>query len=196
MFETFRDGLDNIKLVIDALLSLPPTSVNNETTFSRTKLSKGKRRGHLKTDTLKDLIQVEIETANVEQFDPKLDGNCSFKIIFLSAWQKKLDNISSKLNLFLFTYFQYLLSSVHCIIVCLLKHILNVLCIFSHAVKLFQDKVLISLSFLFDYILVWIIVNLIKISDKHCLFFLNNLYCFRLPLQTEEGELAIPDHHG
>ncbi|CAG2252140.1 unnamed protein product [Mytilus edulis] len=73
VFETFRDGLDNIKLVIDALLSLPPTSVNNETTFSRTKLSKGKRRGHLKTDTLKDLIQVEIETANVEQFDPKLD---------------------------------------------------------------------------------------------------------------------------
>ncbi|XP_076116020.1 uncharacterized protein LOC143083720 isoform X3 [Mytilus galloprovincialis] len=73
VFETFRDGLDNIKLVIDALLSLPPTSVNNETTFSRTKLSKGKRRGHLKTDTLKDLIQVEIETANVEQFNPKLD---------------------------------------------------------------------------------------------------------------------------
>ncbi|CAG2231771.1 unnamed protein product [Mytilus edulis] len=65
VFETFRDGLDNIKLVIDALLSLPPTSVNNETTFSRTKLSKGKRRGHLKTDTLKDLIQVEIETANM-----------------------------------------------------------------------------------------------------------------------------------
>ncbi|XP_076081027.1 zinc finger protein 862-like isoform X2 [Mytilus galloprovincialis] len=73
VFETFRDGLDNIKLVIDALLSLPPTSVNNETIFSRTKLSKGKRRGHLKMDTLKDLIQVEIETANVEQFDPKLD---------------------------------------------------------------------------------------------------------------------------
>ncbi|XP_076083792.1 uncharacterized protein LOC143054653 isoform X3 [Mytilus galloprovincialis] len=76
VFETFRDGLDNIKLVIDALLSLPPTSVNNETTFSRTKLSKGKMRGHLKTDTLKDLIQVEIETANVEQFDPKLDDDC------------------------------------------------------------------------------------------------------------------------
>ncbi|CAG2223574.1 unnamed protein product [Mytilus edulis] len=73
VFETFRDGLDNIKLVIDALLSLPPTSVNKETTFSRIKLSKGKRRGHLKTDTLKDLIQVEIETDNVEQFDPKLD---------------------------------------------------------------------------------------------------------------------------
>jgi len=71
VFEKFSDGVSNVQNVIDALLSLPPTSVNNETTLSRTKLTKGKRRGNLKTDTLKDLVQVEIETPSIEQFDPK-----------------------------------------------------------------------------------------------------------------------------
>jgi hypothetical protein len=35
------------------------------------RLSQGKRRGNLKTDTLKDLVQVEIETPSIEKFDPK-----------------------------------------------------------------------------------------------------------------------------
>jgi hypothetical protein len=69
--------------VIDALLSLPPTSVNNETTLSRTKLTKGKRRGNLKTDTLKDLVQVEIETPSrntiTEFFKYSLPSQCSLQ---------------------------------------------------------------------------------------------------------------------
>lgn len=67
----FKEDTSNISTVIDLLLTFPPTSVNNETTFSRTKLTKGKRRGHLKIDTLSDLVQIELETPDISSFDPK-----------------------------------------------------------------------------------------------------------------------------
>ncbi|XP_023932929.1 zinc finger protein 862-like [Lingula anatina] len=61
----------NISLVMDLLLTLPPTSVNNETTFSRSKLTKNKRRGHLQTSNLNDILVVETCSPPVEEFDPK-----------------------------------------------------------------------------------------------------------------------------
>ena len=85
VFKKFSDGVSNVQNVIDALLSLPPTSVNNETTFSRTKLTKGKRRGNLKTETLKDLVQVDIETPSIEQFDPKPAINNWMVTIYLKV---------------------------------------------------------------------------------------------------------------
>ena len=72
--EVFRafgtDGLDNILVAIDLLLSFPPTSVANETCFSATKLTKGKRRGRMKISTLNDVMVVQLGSPSVSQFDP------------------------------------------------------------------------------------------------------------------------------
>ena len=64
------DGYDNIVVMMDLLLSLPSTSVNNETCFSLAKLTKTKRRGHLNTTSLNDLLIIQTCSASVEKFDP------------------------------------------------------------------------------------------------------------------------------
>lgn len=73
------DGLENVFLLIDMIRTLPPTSVKNETTFSAMKLTKGKRRGRMKNSTLNDLLTVQIQSSNVENFDPDESIQCWMK---------------------------------------------------------------------------------------------------------------------
>jgi hypothetical protein len=48
--------VENVLAVIDLILSLPPTSVGNECSFSIMKLAKGKRRARMNPDTLNNLL--------------------------------------------------------------------------------------------------------------------------------------------
>ena len=69
---TVKDqGLQIVPDCINLLLSLPPTSVKNETTFSAMKLLKTKRRGRMTTNRLNDLMLVHLESPSIEEFDPK-----------------------------------------------------------------------------------------------------------------------------
>lgn len=70
MIRFCNHGLENIFKLIDIILCLPPTSVNNECTFSAIKLCKGKRRGRMKVSTLNDLLTIQIQSESVENFDP------------------------------------------------------------------------------------------------------------------------------
>lgn len=63
--------------------TLPPTSVKNETTFSAMKLTKGKRRGRMKNSTLNDLLTVQIQSTNVENFDPDESIQCWMVVKYL-----------------------------------------------------------------------------------------------------------------
>lgn len=58
-------GLENIFKLIDIILCLPPTSVNNECTFSAMKLCKGKGRGRMKASTLNDLLTIQFLKSEV-----------------------------------------------------------------------------------------------------------------------------------
>lgn len=57
--------------LIDILLSLPPTSVPCETTFSQLKLLKTHRRLKLKQGTLDTLMQVKLNSPSIELFNPE-----------------------------------------------------------------------------------------------------------------------------
>jgi hypothetical protein len=56
--------------IFDLLLSLPPTSVACETSFSQMKLIKTSRRSRLSGATLNSLMLVKLESPSVEDFDP------------------------------------------------------------------------------------------------------------------------------
>ena len=64
-------GLDNIFSVLDLLKSFPPTSVKNETSFSDMKLVKKKRRGRMKSNTLNDLMLINIQEDSISDFNPE-----------------------------------------------------------------------------------------------------------------------------
>lgn len=66
-----EDGdFKKVSLVIDLMLSLPPTSVSCETSFSQMKLIKTSRRTRLRSSTLNDLLVVKLESADVGSFSP------------------------------------------------------------------------------------------------------------------------------
>jgi hypothetical protein len=64
-------GLDNIFSVLDLLKSFPPTSVKNETSFSAMKLVKNNRRGRMKSNTLNDLVLINIQGDSISDFNPE-----------------------------------------------------------------------------------------------------------------------------
>ena len=69
---TGDDGdFNNITIIIDLLLSLPPTSVACETTFSQMKLIKTSRRTRLRPSTLNNLLLVKLESPKIENFEPE-----------------------------------------------------------------------------------------------------------------------------
>ncbi|XP_053385073.1 uncharacterized protein LOC128550296 [Mercenaria mercenaria] len=59
-----------IMLVIHLLLSLPPTSVSCETSFSQMKLVKTNRRTRLQAKTLNDLMVVKLQSPGIDKFNP------------------------------------------------------------------------------------------------------------------------------
>ena len=63
-------GFENVLGLFDLILSLPPTSVNNERAFSAMKLTKGKRRGRMNTSTLNNCLLINKQAASIEQFNP------------------------------------------------------------------------------------------------------------------------------
>ncbi|XP_052286932.1 uncharacterized protein LOC127882371 [Dreissena polymorpha] len=63
-------GVDQALDMVDLILSLPPTSVFNERSFSHMKLMKTDRRCRLKSSTMSDLCLVKLESAPVASFDP------------------------------------------------------------------------------------------------------------------------------
>ena len=65
------DSCQNIMMIIDLLLSLPPTSVSCETSFSQMKLIKTSRGARLASSTLDNLMQIKLNTAEVGQYDPQ-----------------------------------------------------------------------------------------------------------------------------
>jgi hypothetical protein len=68
---TFSDqGVDNIFTLVDIVLCLPPTLVNNERTFSAMKLCKGRRRGRMKNSTLNHLLTIQVQSESVERCNP------------------------------------------------------------------------------------------------------------------------------
>ena len=63
-------ALKDIFSVFDLIRCLPPTSVNNETTFSAMKLIKSKRRGHMSNQMLNDTMLIHMQSPGIEEFDP------------------------------------------------------------------------------------------------------------------------------
>lgn len=66
----YSADFENILPVTDLLLSLPPTSVSCETSFSQMKLIKTSRRARLQDKTLDVLMRVKLESPPIESFDP------------------------------------------------------------------------------------------------------------------------------
>lgn len=61
---------DNIRKVVDLLLSFPPVSVECERLFSHSKLMQSARRGSLKPESLDDCLQAKLESPSILKFDP------------------------------------------------------------------------------------------------------------------------------
>ena len=59
----------NILLIIDLLLSLPPTSVLNESLFSHTKLTKTVKKARLSTRKLDSQTLVKILTESIKKYE-------------------------------------------------------------------------------------------------------------------------------
>lgn len=72
VFKSFTEcGLSNVFNVIDLILSLPPTSVVNETAFNQMKLLKTERRHRLSNQHLNDCMLIRLESAEITEFDPQ-----------------------------------------------------------------------------------------------------------------------------
>lgn len=67
---TFGQGVDKILCLVDLILSLPPTSVFNERSFSHMKLIKTEKRSRLTSETLTELFKVKTLSADIDSFDP------------------------------------------------------------------------------------------------------------------------------
>jgi len=65
-----HSDLQAILIVVDLLLTLPPTSVACETLFSQMNLVKTKHRSRLTTSCLNDLLIVKLESEPVSEFSP------------------------------------------------------------------------------------------------------------------------------
>ncbi|KAH3882995.1 hypothetical protein DPMN_006943 [Dreissena polymorpha] len=68
--DLYTEEFDNLYSLLDLLLSLPPTSVPCESTFSHLKLLKTHRRLRLRQDTLNSLMMIKLSTPDVTDYDP------------------------------------------------------------------------------------------------------------------------------
>lgn len=104
VFKSFTEcGLSNVFNVIDLILSLPPTSVVNETAFNQMKLLKTERRHRLSNQHLNDCMLTPLESAEITEFDPQpaidrwmLTGNRrpSYKRSFNAKGQLQTVNVT------------------------------------------------------------------------------------------------------
>jgi hypothetical protein len=62
--------MKNIAVLVDLILTLPPTSVRCETAFSQLKLLKTCRRSRLGQGVLNDLMAVKLLSPSVLEFNP------------------------------------------------------------------------------------------------------------------------------
>lgn len=65
------DDFPHMCTIINLLLSLPPTSVSCETSFSQMKLIKTSRRSRLQSSTLNSLMTVKLLSESIENFNPE-----------------------------------------------------------------------------------------------------------------------------
>ncbi|KAH3720400.1 hypothetical protein DPMN_063299 [Dreissena polymorpha] len=65
------EELSNISLLIDLVLSLPPTSVSCETSFSHMKLVKTSSRLRMNQATLHSLMTVKLCSPDIKEFNPE-----------------------------------------------------------------------------------------------------------------------------
>jgi hypothetical protein len=65
-----QNGLSNVLGLMDLLHSLPPTSVQNETSFNQMKLIKTDRRHRPSQEHLNDLMMIRLQSPSIMEFDP------------------------------------------------------------------------------------------------------------------------------
>lgn len=65
-----QNGLSNVLGLMDLLHSLPPTSVQNETSFNQMKLIKTDRRHRLSQKHLNDLMMIRLQSPSIMDYDP------------------------------------------------------------------------------------------------------------------------------
>jgi len=65
-----QNGLINVLGLMDLLHSLPPTSVQNETSFNQMKLIKTDRRHRLSQEHLNDRMMIRLQSPSIMEFDP------------------------------------------------------------------------------------------------------------------------------
>ena len=69
--ELYDEEFPLLMTIIDLLQTLPPTSVQCETTFSQMKLIKTSRRTRMRESTLNDLLTIKLSSTSVDTFDPE-----------------------------------------------------------------------------------------------------------------------------
>lgn len=62
--------VDSILLLIDLVLALPPTSVENERAFNELKLVKTDWQHRLRQDRLNNILQIRLNGPTIEDFNP------------------------------------------------------------------------------------------------------------------------------
>lgn len=70
VYEEYVEDFPFVLKLVDILISIPPTSVSWETTFSQLKLIRLCKRTKLKSETLNDILILKMESPKVEDFNP------------------------------------------------------------------------------------------------------------------------------
>lgn len=70
VYDQYVEDFPFVLKLVDILISIPPTSVSCETTFSQLKVIKTCRRTKLKSETLNDILILKMESTKVEDFNP------------------------------------------------------------------------------------------------------------------------------
>lgn len=70
VYDQYVEDFPFVLKLVDILISIPPTRVSCETTFSRLKLIKTCRRTKLKSETLNDILILKMESPKAEDFNP------------------------------------------------------------------------------------------------------------------------------
>lgn len=96
LWSSFSDmGIQDILTLMDLLRTLPATSVANEASFNQMKLTKTNRRQRLSNMHLNDCMVIQLESADILDFDPT------------SAVNKWMVNIPSIVVKYLFVMSHY-----------------------------------------------------------------------------------------
>jgi hypothetical protein len=75
---------------MDLLHSLPPTSVQNETSFNQMKLIKTDRRHRPSQEHLNDLMMIRLQSPSIMEFDPTTAIN-KWMEVGGSEWSKSIN---------------------------------------------------------------------------------------------------------